>query len=217
LPMNHPKPKTRIVIADDHAVVRAGLRSLIHSQPDMEVVGEAGDAPTALAVVRSLKPDVVLLDITMPGGGGLKAQEQIAAVVPGARILILSMHSDTAFVRTAMAAGAAGYVSKKTVHTELLNAVRAIRSGRRYVDAAVSEGLLPATPRYRQVLSGREEQALRLIASGYTNQEIADRLFVSVKTVETYRARIMSKLELKSRAELVQYAINAGLLGRDLE
>jgi two-component system, NarL family, response regulator NreC len=210
------RAKTRIVIADDHAVVRAGLRSLIDSQADMEVIGEAGDAATALAQVRSLKPDVIVLDITMPGGG-LKAQEQIATAVPEAKILILSMHSDAAFVRTAMVAGAAGYLSKKIVHTELLNAVRAIREGRRYVDSSVSEGLMPVTARSRSVLSEREQQALQLIASGYTNQEIAERLFVSVKTVETYRARIVAKLGLKNRAELVQYAIHAGLLGPDLK
>jgi two-component system, NarL family, response regulator NreC len=210
--MRSTTKKTRIVIADDHAVVRAGLRLLSNSQADMEVIGEAGDAPTALTEVRTLKPDLLLLDITMPGGGGLKAQQQISAAVPQTKILILSMHSDAAFVRTAIAAGAAGYVSKETVHTELLNAVRAISAGRRYVDPSVSEGLLPLGRRH-VLLSDREQQALRLVASGYTSQEIAERLFVSVKTVETYRARIVAKLELKNRAELVQYAINAGLLG----
>ena len=214
--MNTPKPKTRIVIADDHAVVRAGMRLLLESQADMEVAGEAGDATEALAQVRALKPDVILLDITMGGGGGLKAQEQIAKAAPETKVLILSMHSDPAFVRTAMAAGAAGYVSKKTAHTELLKALRTIRAGKRYVDSAVSEGLLPQNTRKGRVLSQREEQVLCLIASGHSYQEIANRIFVSVKTVETYRARIMEKLELKSRAELVQYAINSGLLGRDI-
>jgi DNA-binding NarL/FixJ family response regulator len=213
--MNTRKQKTRVVIADDHAVVRAGLRLLLESQSDMEVAGEAADATEALAQVRALKPDVILLDITMGGGGGLKAQEQIAKAVPETKVLILSMHSDPAFVRTAMLAGAAGYVSKKTAHTELLKALRTIRAGKRYVDAAVSDGLLPEPAGNRPLLSQREEQVLLLIASGYSYQEIADRIFVSVKTVETYRARIMEKLELKSRAELVQYAINSGLLGRD--
>lgn len=213
--MNIRKPKTRIVIADDHAVVRTGLRLLIETQIDMEVVGEAEDATEALAQVRTLKPDIVLLDITMGGGGGLKAQEQIAKTVPETKVLMLSMHSDPAFVRTAMSAGAAGYVSKKTAHTELLKALRTIRAGKRYVDSAVSDGLLPAVTRKGPVLSQREEQVLLMIALGHSYQEIADRIFVSVKTVETYRARIMEKLELKSRAELVQYAINSGLLGRD--
>ena len=213
--MNIRKPKTRIVIADDHAVVRTGLRLLIETQIDMEVVGEAEDATEALAQVRTLKPDIVLLDITMGGGGGLKAQEQIAKTVPETKVLMLSMHSDPAFVRTAMSAGAAGYVSKKTAHTELLKALRTIRAGKRYVDSAVSDGLLPAVTRKGRVLSQREEQVLLMIALGHSYQEIADRIFVSVKTVETYRARIMEKLELKSRAELVQYAINSGLLGRD--
>jgi DNA-binding NarL/FixJ family response regulator len=213
--MNMSKAKTRIIIADDHAVVRAGLRLLIESQPEMEVVGEAEDAAAALAQVRALKPNVVLLDITMGGGGGLKALEQITKELPEAKVLMLSMHSDPAFVRTAMSAGAAGYVSKKTAHTELLKALRTIRAGKRYVDSAVSEGLLPAANHKGPALSTREEQVLILIASGHSYQEIADRIFVSVKTVETYRSRIMGKLELKSRAELVQYAINAGLLGRD--
>ena len=127
------------------------------------------------------------------------------------------MHSDTAFVRTAILAGAAGYVTKKSVHTELLNALRAVRAGKRYVDATVSEGLLPIVKRKGPVLSEREQQVLILIASGYSYQQIADRLFVSVKTIETYRARIMEKLELKDRAELVQYAINSGLLGPDTD
>jgi DNA-binding NarL/FixJ family response regulator len=213
--MKIPKPKTRIVIADDHAVVRAGLRLLLESQTDMEVVGEANDATEALAQVRTLKPDLVLLDITMGGGGGLKAQEQIAKAAPQTKVLILSMHSDPAFVRTAMLAGAAGYVSKKTAHTELLKALRTIRAGKRYIDSAVSDGLLPEAPGKGPALSQREKQVLLLIASGHSYQEIADRIFISVKTVETYRARLMEKLELKSRAELVQYAINSGLLGRD--
>jgi DNA-binding NarL/FixJ family response regulator len=213
--MNLPKRKMRVVVADDHAVVRAGLRLLIESQPDMEVVSEADDAKAALVQVLALKPDVVLLDITMGGGGGLKALEQIAKAAPETKALILSMHSDPAFVRTAMAGGAAGYVSKRTAHTELLKALRAIRAGKRYVDSAVSEGLLPAAPRKGPVLSAREEQVLLLIAAGHSYQEIADRILVSVKTVETYRARIMDKLELKNRADLVQYAMKSGLLGRD--
>jgi DNA-binding NarL/FixJ family response regulator len=213
--MKTPKSKTRVLIADDHAVVRAGLRLLLESQTDMEVVGEASDATEALAQVRTLKPDLVLLDITMGGGGGLKAQEQIAKAAPQTKVLILSMHSDPAFVRTAMLAGAAGYVSKKTAHTELLKALRTIRAGKRYVDSAVSDGLLPEAPTKGPALSEREKQVLLLIASGHSYQEIADRILISVKTVETYRARLMEKLELKSRAELVQYAINSGLLGRD--
>ena len=213
--MNVSKQKVRVMIADDHAVVRAGLRLLIDSQHDMKVVGEAGDASTALEQARALKPDIVLLDVTMPGGG-LKAQKRIAAAVPEVKILILSMHSDPAFVRSALMAGAAGYVTKKAVHTELLSAVRAVCDGKRYVDAAASEGLLPTTKDNRgPVLSEREQQVLYLIASGHSYQQIADRLFLSVKTIETYRARVMEKLELKNRAELVQYAINSGLLGPD--
>ena len=207
-------PRTRIVIADDHAVVRAGLRTLIDGQADMEVVGEASNADDAVAQVCLMKPDIVVLDITMAGGGGLKAQQKIAASAPETKIVFLSMHSDPAFVRTAMSAGAVGYITKKAVHTELLNALRAVRVGKRYLDPTASEGFLP--PRGKQaILSERERETLRLLASGYTNQEIADRLFVSVKTVETYRARIMVKLDAKSRAEMVRYAINAGLLDNE--
>jgi two-component system, NarL family, response regulator NreC len=209
--------KTRIVIADDHAVVRAGLRALIDGQTDMQVVGEAGDASAAVAQVCDLKPDVVVLDISMGGGGGLKAQEKISAAMPGTKILFLSMHSDPAFVRTAISAGAAGYITKKAVHTELLNALRTVRMGRRYLDPSASEGIFPPTRDKRAILSTREQEALRLLAAGYTNQEIAARLFVSVKTVETYRARIMEKLEAKSRAELVRYAINACFLDGELD
>jgi FixJ family two-component response regulator len=134
----------------------------------------------------------------MGAGGGLKAPEEIAKAAPGTKVLILSMHSDPAFVRTAMLAGAAGYVSKKTAHTELLKALRTIRAGKRYVDSAVSEGLLPETARKGAVLSQREEQVLLLIASGHSYQEIADRISVSVKTVETYRARIMENWNSKA-------------------
>jgi len=206
-----------VLLVDDHSLVRRGFRRMLEDESDMEVVGEAGDASTALEQVRTLKPDIVLLDITMPGGGGLKAQERIAKAAPEVKILILSMHSDPAFVRTAIVAGAAGYVTKKSVHTELLNALRAVRAGKRYVDAAVSEGFLPIVKRKGPVLSEREQQVLILIASGYSYQQIADRLFVGVKTIETYRARIMEKLELKDRAELVLYAINSGLLGPDTD
>jgi two-component system, NarL family, response regulator NreC len=210
------KTKTRIVIADDHAVVRAGLRTLIDSQDDMQVVGEASDAVDALEQVRLLKPDVVVLDISMAGGGGLQAQQNISAAMPDTKILFLSMHSDPAFVRTAIAAGAAGYITKKAVHTELLNALRTVRMGKRYLDPTASEGLFPANAK-QAILSPRERETLRLLAAGYTNQEIAARLFVSVKTVETYRARVMVKLDAKSRAEIVRYAMNAGLLDGELD
>lgn len=210
------KDRTRIVIADDHAVVRAGLRALIESQSDMQVVGEAADAAEAVEVVRRLKPDIVVLDITMTGGGGLKAQQHIAGLLPDVKILFLSMHSDPAFVRAAVGAGAYGYITKNAVHTELLSALRAVRAGKRFLDPTASAGILPPV-RKQPILSTREEETLRLLASGFTNQEIADKLFVSVKTVESYRARVMVKLNAKSRAELVRYAISAGLLNSESE
>lgn len=205
----------RVVIADGHAFVRAELRLLLESQAYVEVVGEAGDAAETLAQVRALKPDVVLLDIMMGANGGCNAQEQIAKTVPETNVLVLTMNSDPAYVRTAMLRGAAGYVSKKTARTELPKALRVIRAGKRYVDPTTSHGLYPATRRKGPGLSQREEQVLLLIASGHSYKEIAGQMSVSVKTVETYRARIMKKLELKSRAELVHYAIDSGLLGRN--
>jgi two-component system, NarL family, response regulator NreC len=159
-------PKTRIVIADDHAVVRAGLRTLIESQPDMQVIGEATNTAEAVEQVCRLRPDILVLDISMAGGGGLKAQQKISAEAPDTHILFLSMHSDPACVRSAIAAGAFGYITKKAVHTELLHALRAVRMGKRYLDPTASDGLFPPSGKHA-ILSEREIETLRLLASGY--------------------------------------------------
>lgn len=220
--------KIRVVVADDHAVLRAGLRMLIHAQPDMEVVGEAGDGIEALESAEEHRPDLVLLDITMPGNGGMKAIENILEKCPRTRVLVLTMHEDPAYMRSALAAGANGYLVKKAADTELISAIRAVHRGRIFIDSAQADD----SPHFmksnhmcrdhnhhahhaKSLLSKRELEVLRLLAQGYTNQQIGIKIFVSAKTVETYRARLAKKLELRSRAELVRYALEVGLLTAD--
>jgi len=215
--------KIRILIADDHAVLRAGLRMLINAQPDMEVVGEAGEGREAIKKVRLLRPDVVLLDLSMPGLGGLAALPILKARVPEAKVLILTMYDDESYLRQVLESGGSGYVVKKAADVELLTAVRAISRGELYVHSSMTRVLVEKVANKGGVretglvhllekLSEREQQVLRLLAHGYTNQQIADELFLSVKTIETYRARLMEKLKLRSRAELVKYALKKGLL-----
>ncbi len=213
----------RVLVADDHAVLRAGLRMLIGAQPDMEVVGEAADGDEAVQKALELRPDVALIDITMPGIGGMKAIERVRQGCPKTRVLVLTMHEVPAYLRLALAAGASGYVVKSAADSELLSAIRSVHRGRTVLDpglaALVVQGALgkkavgsqaggPANP-----LSPRERDVLELVAQGYTNQQIADRLGLSVKTVETYRSRLVEKLGLRSRADLVRYALDSGLFG----
>jgi two-component system, NarL family, response regulator NreC len=210
----------RVLIADDHAILRAGLRMLIDSQQDMTVIAEAENGEQAIRMAGTAQPDVVILDITMPGGGGLQAISEILKSNPSIRILLLTMHEETAYLRTALAAGAAGYVLKKSVDANLLAAIRAVKKGRSYVDSELATGLLQhAMPDLagsgrgpNDVLSERELQVLKLVAEGFSSREIAERIFVGVKTVETYRGRFAEKLGLRSRADLVRYALDAGLL-----
>lgn len=215
--------KIRIVIADDHAVLRAGLRLLIHTQADLEVVGEACDAASTLEVVQRTRPDVVTVDLTMPGGSGVKLIERLAREAPTVKVLVLTMHDDPAYFRMALAAGALGYVVKSSADTELLDALRAVASGRSYAHVQLhakspSPAVVPpdAARTGSRValddLSEREREVFLLLVQGYTSQAIADRMFVSVKTIESYRARLMAKLGLKNRAELTQFAIKLGLL-----
>jgi DNA-binding NarL/FixJ family response regulator len=215
--------KTRVLVADDHAVLRAGLRLLIDTQPDMETVGEAGDFPEALRLARTARPDVLILDLTMPGGTGVKTIERLVKECPQARVLVLTMHDDPSYLRAALAAGAFGYVVKKAADSELLSAIRAVAQGRAFVDLDVSGGKMQTVLGNRDgdgaaagpaaALSPREREVLGLLAQGHTNQVIADRLFLSVKTVESYRARLMQKLGLTNRADLFRYAVEIGLLG----
>jgi DNA-binding NarL/FixJ family response regulator len=208
--------KIRVLIADDHAVLRSGLRLLINAQPDMEVVGEAASGPEALDRAGSLRPDVLTLDLSMPGGRGIPVLERLRQQCPDTRVLVLTMHDAAAYLRAALAAGAAGYVVKTAADTELLTAIRAVAQGRTFVDLSLPAGAggRPARPAQpgQAALSPRELAVLRLLAQGHTNQEAADRLFLSVKTVETYRARIAEKLGLRTRADLTRYAVEAGFL-----
>ncbi len=210
-----------ILLADDHAVLRAGLRLLLDAQPDINVVGEAGDGREALALAGQLQPDLILLDLTMPGLSGMEALPALRQAAPAARILILTMHDDESYLRQALRQGAAGYVLKRAVDAELISAVRAVRRGEIYVHPSLTrsllEDLLPDSPANAPgdpwaALSEREREVLTLVARGHTSAEIADRLSLSVKTVETYRARGMEKLGLRSRAALVQFALAHGLL-----
>ena len=217
--------KIRVLIADDHAILRSGLKMLINAQPDMEVVSEAPDGDRAVQAARDARPQVVLLDLTMPGSGGMGALEEIARYWPDIRVLILSMHDDPAYLRSVLAAGASGYVLKRAVDTELLAAIRAVHRGGVFVDPSLAHVFIQdaldkaatgrRAPRSLNILSERERQVLGLVAQGYGSQEIAKQILVSVKTVETYRARIAEKLGLRTRSEIVRFAVQMGLLTCD--
>jgi two-component system, NarL family, response regulator NreC len=214
--------KTRVLLADDHAVLLSGLKLLINLQPDMQVIGEAGSHDEALRKARELKPDVLVLDMSMPGGTGVQVIGTLARECPATRVVVLTMHDDATYFRLAMAAGALGYVTKNSADSELLDAIRCVAKGRAYTQvqlAAVSNrppvaiGMPPKQDAILlESLSDREREVLILVAQGHTNQAIADKLDISVKTVESYRARLMSKLGLHNRAELTQLAIESGLL-----
>jgi two-component system, NarL family, response regulator NreC len=215
----------RVLIADDHAVLRAGLRMLIGAQSDMKVVGEAADGPETVKRARELESDIVLLDLSMPGPSGTVTIEQLARLDPRPRILVLTMHDDPAYLRAALQAGAAGYIVKKAADVELLTAIRVVYRGGAYVNLtrpgeAARDHEARYGPRDSPVaqprpLSRREIEVLRLLARGHTNQEAADRLDVSIKTIETHRKRLGDKLGLKSRAELFRFALESGLLVPD--
>jgi two-component system response regulator NreC len=207
----------RVVVVDDHAVVRSGLRLLLDAEADVEVVGEAGNVHDAVFEVRAQKPDVILLDVVMPGETGIEGLPKLLHEAPDAKVLILSMQDDPAYVRQAFAAGASGYVLKEAADSEVVGAVREIGAGGRYVHPALGARMVAAEADERAAadadpLSDREREVLRLLALGHTNQEIAKQLFISVRTAETHRAHIMQKLRLSSRAELVRYALSHGLL-----
>ena len=213
--------ETRILLADDHAVLRAGLRLLLEAQPDLKVVGEAGDGREAMRLAEELKPELILLDLTMPGLSGMESLPALKKLLPATRILILTMHDDVSYLRQALSRGASGYVLKKAADNELISAVRAVLRGEVYVQPSMNKALLndllphesAATPSDPwESLSEREQEVITLVALGHTSAEIAERLSLSAKTVETYRARGMEKLNLRSSAALVQFAIARGLL-----
>jgi two-component system response regulator NreC len=214
----------RVLLADDHAVLRSGLAMLISAQRDLEVVGEAGDGAEAVAGVAALKPDVVVMDLSMGQQSGLEAIARIRAEHPSTRVLVLSMHTDASYVRMALAAGASGYVAKRAADMELLAALRAVAKGRTFVDLPTDEpgsrteafGLTAAQDSSAFVplrrLSRREREVLARVAQGFTNLQVAEQLGLSVKSVETYRARLLEKLGASTRAELVRFAVGSGLL-----
>jgi two-component system response regulator NreC len=210
----------KVVLVDDHAVVRSGLRLLLDGQEDVEVVGEAGNAKDAVFRARALKPDVILLDMVMPGESGLEVLPKLLKESTGSKVLVLSMQDDPSYVREAFAAGASGYVLKEAADEEVVSAVREIAGGGRYVHPALGARLVAAEAAERAAaeadpLSEREREVLRLLALGHTNQEIAKQLYISVRTAESHRAHIMQKLRLSTRAELVRYALSQGLLAED--
>jgi len=213
----------RIVLADDHAVLRAGLKSLLDAEADLEVVGEAGDGAICVDLVARLNPDVVVMDINMPVCSGLEALPMIRERAPDCKVLVLTMYDDPGYLRTILESGGAGFLLKQSAAEELLTAIRAVHEGGVYVSPRHTKLLLedtldtPQEPtdqkheRYNS-LSEREAEIFELTALGHSNTEIADMLYLSVKTVETYKARMMRKLDLHSRASLVRLALELGVL-----
>ncbi|WPD18136.1 response regulator transcription factor [Thermaerobacter composti] len=220
-----PRP-IRVLVADDHAILRDGIRTLLEAQPDIAVVGEAADGREAVELARRLRPDVVLLDIGMPGMNGIEATRAILKERPETRVLILSMHDNEEYIFPILEAGAAGYVLKRSAATELVSALRAVVQGHTILHPDVAAKVVSGagrrpkeapTGRPRRVdgLTERETEVLTLIAQGLTNQEIADRLFISIKTVQAHRSNIMEKLDLHDAVELTKYAIRHGLISLD--
>jgi len=213
--------KLRILLADDHVTVREGVKMIINAQKDMEVVAEAADGRGAVAEAQAVRPDVVVMDVSMPRVNGLKATEMLKECCPEVKVLALTRHQDDGYLQQLLRAGAAGYVLKQSRPAELLQAIRAIGEGGSYLDPAVAGRVIGDYGRRRQpvttvagagTLSSREEEVLRLIAWGYSNKEIATRLDLSVKTVETHKANAMHKLQMRSRIDIVRFALLQGWL-----
>lgn len=212
--------QTTVLLADDHGIVRAGLRALLETQSDMTVIGEAEDGPSAIQQVQALQPNVVVADLSMPGGG-LEAIREINALGLPVRVLVLTVHAEERYLLPVLEAGGSGYVRKSSAHTDLLNAIRTVARGEVFLDPAATKTLLRGylgrvntgdEIDLGEVLSEREREVVKLTAEGHTAQQAADILSLSPKTVETYRHRAMQKLGLTNRAELVRYALRAGLL-----
>jgi DNA-binding NarL/FixJ family response regulator len=215
--------KLRILLADDHQMFREGLRAIVNSQTDMEVVGEADNGREAVRLAQQLQPDVVVMDISMPEMNGLKATERLKESSPAINVLTLTRHADAGYLHQLLRAGAGGYVLKRSAVEELVRAIRAVASGQHYLDPAATNEVFSdmvgrrsarASPADRS-LSPREDEVLRLIAAGYANKEIAGRLALSVKTIEAHRANAMGKLGMKSRIDVVRYAMLRGWLEED--
>ncbi|MBM4137752.1 MAG: response regulator transcription factor [Nitrospira sp.] len=209
----------RIILADDHKIVREGLRVLIEKQQDMEVIAEAGDGRTTVQLVKKLTPDIVIMDVAMPDMNGIEATRQIVAMATGVKVIALSMHSDRRFVAEMLKAGASGYLLKDCAFEELINAVRSVVKDRTYLSPDIADIILKDYTHLLSkeelsvfsILSVREREVLQLLSEGKATREIASLLNISVKTVETYRQQIMDKLDIRSIAELTKYAIREGL------
>jgi two-component system, NarL family, response regulator NreC len=208
--------KIRILLADDHAVVRQGFRLILSGQADMEIVGEAGDGNQAVEQAGKLKPDVVVMDVAMPNLNGIEATRRLSEAAPHTRVLALSMHKDSVYVREILRAGAKGYLLKDSIDRDLLDAVRAVARGEAYLSPAIADSVLTDYRRHvtdpLDLLTNREREVLQLIAEGKTNKDIAQALNLSVYTVDAHRGRIMEKLNLHSTGELVRFAMRAGLV-----
>jgi two-component system response regulator NreC len=213
--------KIRVLLADDHTILRAGLKMMLNIQPDIEVIGEASDGKQAIAEAQRLSPDVILMDITMPECNGIEATRQVKRILPDTRVLVLTMHENEEYLFQVLRAGASGYILKEAADTELISAIRSVYAGRFYLSPSaqslmIGDYLLRVrTGEERDsysALTEREREILKLVAEGYTNNQIAEQLFISPKTVDTHRTHIMDKLNLHSRAELVKYAMRRGLL-----
>ncbi len=209
----------RILIADDHGVLRAGLRAVLNAEPDHEVIGEACDGPTALRLAAELGPDVLLLDVSMPGMTGIEVTRRLKTIKPEIRVLILTLHEDEGLLQQAIQAGASGYIVKRAVETELMCAIQAVHRGDMYIHPTMTRALFKdvsplLVPEKEQTepLSPREVQVLRLVAEGRTNRQIAEMLRVSTRTVESHRANVMDKLSLSRPAQLVRYAFEHGFV-----
>jgi two-component system response regulator NreC len=210
---------TRILLADDHGILRAGLRNLLNGDPEMIVVGEAADGNEALRLAEELQPDLVLMDISMPGTGGIEALQYFSRQLPGTKVLMLTVHEDEELLKAAVQAGASGYVVKRAAESELISAINSVIQGNIYIHPAMTRALLKdlipvraARKTSEVTLTHREMEVLALIARGYTNSQIGERLSISVRTVEGHRANLMAKLDLHSRVELVEFAEQHGLL-----
>jgi two-component system response regulator NreC len=212
--------RIRVLLADDHTILRDGIRSLLEDQPDMLVVGEAEDGHAAVRMACELKPDVVLMDIAMPLLNGLEAARRIKRDCPQARVLILSMHENEEYIRQALASGAMGYILKDAAAHDLLGAIRSVHAGEAVLSPAITRLVIEDYLRWGDLgaadltngLSPREREVLQLIAEGYTNKQIAEILSISIKTVQAHRANIMSKLDLHDRSELIKYAIRKKII-----
>lgn len=208
--------KTKVFLAEDHQVIREGLKLIIENQPDMEVIGEAGDGKLAIEKILELDPDVVVIDISMPELSGTFVVKQVKHERPEIKMLILSIHEDKGYVRELLSFGVSGYVLKRSAAEDFINAIRVVANGEVYLDPAIAgkviSYLVPEPANEDIQLSGRESEVLNLIAQGYSNKEIASRLEISVKTVETYKVRAMEKTMLRSRADIVRFAVKKGWL-----